>query len=150
MMTESTHGSLKTEERELVELSFPASVDLVVLARFAAATMAARAGFDVEEIEDLRLAVDELCVSFGPIEDSQSVRLQFKRTDHLVRIFCEFERRNPGDRDPTELTPDNSVPKRADELSRQLLDALVDEHGRESRDGFPFAWLEKRGGIFAV
>ena len=48
---------------EAVELIIPVQSDLVVLARLTAATVASRAGFDVEEVEDLRLAVDELCVS---------------------------------------------------------------------------------------
>ncbi len=48
--------------REPVELSIPVQSDLIVLARLTAATVASRAGFDVEEVDDLRLAVDELCV----------------------------------------------------------------------------------------
>ena len=47
---------------EAVELIIPVQSDLVVLARLTAATVASRAGFNVEEVEDLRLAVDELCV----------------------------------------------------------------------------------------
>jgi hypothetical protein len=144
-----TSSGIKTENRELVELSFPANVDLVVLARFTAATVAARAGFDVEEIEDLRLAVDELCVSFGPIEESVGIRLQFARTDHTVRIVCEFERPHSPMNDPASINTDGLNPQRADELSRQLLDALVDDHGRDDRDGTPCAWLEKRGGVFS-
>jgi anti-sigma regulatory factor (Ser/Thr protein kinase) len=149
-MTGSASGSVKTEQREVIELSFPADVDLVVLARFTAAAVAARAGFDVEEIEDLRLAVDELCVSFGPIEESESVRLQFMRTDHSVRIVCEFERPNPPVGDQVAFHTDGLNSQRADDLSRQLLDALVDEHGRDDRDQKPCAWLEKRGGVFAA
>jgi hypothetical protein len=34
----------------------------------------------------------------------------------------------------------------AAQLSEQILDALVDEHGRESRDGSVRAWLRKRRG----
>ena len=109
-----------------------------------------RASFDVEEIEDLRLAVDELCVSFGPIENNRSVRLQFTRGGHSVRIVCEFEPLNPSSVHAASQSSNGLNPQRADELSRQLLDALVDEHGREDRDGHPCAWLEKRGGVFAV
>jgi hypothetical protein len=32
------------------------------------------------------------------------------------------------------------------QLSEQILDALVDEHGKESQDGFVRAWLRKRRG----
>ena len=58
---------------DIVELTIPVKADLVVLARLTAATVASRADFDVEEIEDLRLAVDELCISV--IQDSLEGRL---------------------------------------------------------------------------
>ncbi len=35
-------------------------------------------------------------------------------------------------------------------LSEQILDALVDEHGRESQDGSVRAWLRKRRGGHAA
>src|ERR1700683_666298 len=92
-MTEQTQDPIQTSQPEMVELSFPASVDLVVLARFTAATVAARAGFDIDEIEDPRLAVDELCVSFGPLEWYSNVRLRFERNEDVVRIVGEFDRR---------------------------------------------------------
>jgi anti-sigma regulatory factor (Ser/Thr protein kinase) len=45
---------------EVVELAFPASSRFVRLSRLAAATLASESGFDVEEVDDLRIAVDEL------------------------------------------------------------------------------------------
>jgi hypothetical protein len=146
-MTELLAALHQTEQ---IELSLPPTVDLVVLARFTAATIAARANFDVGEIEDLRLAIDELCVSNGPIDLYRNLRLEFRRTDNLIRISCVCE-------------PIGSVPSRngshpssgisysrRDELSRQLLEALVDDHGRDVVDGRPCAWLEKRGGVKRV
>lgn len=44
-----------------VLLRFPARPEYLRLARLAAADVATRAGFDYEEIEDLRIAVSELC-----------------------------------------------------------------------------------------
>jgi hypothetical protein len=144
-MKERTRDQVRSDHDEIVELTFPASVDLVVLARFTAATVAARAGFDVDEIEDLRLAVDELCVSYGPIELHDSVRLRFERTDGTVRITGEFDR---SDTEPSEalIAADPASAKRAEALSRQLLAALVDETGLEHADGRQIAWLQKRRG----
>jgi len=45
---------------EVVELVFPASTRYVRLSRLAAATLASELGYDVEEVDDLRIAVDEL------------------------------------------------------------------------------------------
>jgi hypothetical protein len=129
---------------EHVEIVFPADVDFVVIGRFAAATVAARANFDLDEIEDLRLAVDELCISFGPMSEYRSVRLEFVRTDQLVRAICTFESAD----DNSATGSDEGLDwKRTDDLSRQLLDALVDAHGREAVGGIRCAWLEKRGHV---
>ena len=139
VVQESSDGG----RRELIELSFPFHADLVVLARFAAATAAARAGFDVEEIEDLRLAIDELFVSIGPITEDGCVRLQLDRSADSVRIVSSFERFDQP-RVAVEADFEEETWERAAELSELLLDSLVDEHGRENRDGASVAWLRKR------
>ncbi len=63
---------------DIVELSIPVTADLVVLARLTASTVASRSNFDVEEVEDLRLAVDELCVSM--VHDRTDGRLTLRFT----------------------------------------------------------------------
>jgi len=45
----------------LVEFGIPADPDYVRIARLASGDMAERAGFSVDELDDVRLAVDELC-----------------------------------------------------------------------------------------
>lgn len=129
---------------DVVELSIPVRADLVVLARLTAATMAARAEFGIEEIEDLRLAVEELCLSIVRSDDGGG-RLQFtyRRQDDAVEIVCTLEL-DP-DADPG-APPDRVV----DELSLRILDALVDEHGQELLDHRPSAWLRKRKARSAV
>jgi anti-sigma regulatory factor (Ser/Thr protein kinase) len=140
-MIEPLEELTRADERESIELSFPAHPDLVVLARFAAATIAARASFDVEEIEDLRLAVDELFVSLGPLTEQGCVRLELDRTADTVSIVGTYDRFATAH--ASEDVADGSW-ERAAELSELLLDSLVDEHGREIRDGKPVAWLRKR------
>lgn len=121
---------------ELVELSIPVRADLVVLARLTAATVASRAGFGVDEIEDLRLAVEELCLSVVDGDEGGRLHLTYARHDDAVHITCAFER----EEDPRP----NGVGGGGDELSLRILEALVDEHGRDTRDGQPCAWLHKR------
>ena len=143
-MTNLASGGLQQGEHIQVEL--PAHVDFVILARFAAATLAARANFDLDEIEDLRLAIDELCISFGPVEDNKSLSLDLEHSDDMVRVTCRFD--PIAEVEVVDVNGRGGLEwKRTDEFSRQLLDALVDRHGREVRDGSPFAWLEKRGGV---
>ena len=140
----SVSGGSVPQESEHVEIVMPADADLVVLARFTAAAVAARANFDIDEIEDLRLAVDELCISFGPISEYQNLRLEFDRNRDTVRISCVFEPKDLRYNDAKDVY-DGVDWKRTNELSRQLLEALVDSHGRDVAHDRPCAWLEKRG-----
>jgi serine/threonine-protein kinase RsbW len=122
---------------DVVELSIPVQADLVTLARLTAATVASRAGFDVEEIEDLRLAVDELCLL--AVEGGRDGRLELRFTSGVeeIEVSCTFE---PG--------VGGSVPEFAegpgDGLSGRILEALVDEHGEGHEGGRRRTWLRKR------
>jgi hypothetical protein len=122
---------------DVIDLSLPAGADLLVLARLTAATVASRAGFDVEEIEDLRLAVDELCVSLLHEGADGRLNLAFTRDDTLIEVSCTFR--------PASTSNGTSAEGNALQgLSAQILDALVDEHGRENLAGDDRAWLRKR------
>jgi UDP-N-acetylmuramyl pentapeptide synthase len=134
----------ESTQEETVELTFPAIPELVVLARFAASAVAARAGFDVEEIEDLRLAVDELCASIGQLGPESCVRMEFRRTGGVVRVQCVFEPRHTMTR---HRRTHHEAHRSPGDLSVQLLGALVDDHGFEDRNGFACGWLEKRRGF---
>jgi anti-sigma regulatory factor (Ser/Thr protein kinase) len=122
---------------DVVELTIPVKADLVVLARLTAATVASRANFDVEEIEDLRLAVDELCISLVQGLGDGRLDLQFTRDDDSIEVSCSF-RTVAGDH--ASGLEDESLGG----LSARILDALVDEHGEDGQDGERRAWLRKR------
>jgi serine/threonine-protein kinase RsbW len=121
---------------DTVALSLPVRSELLVLARITAATMASRADFDIEEIEDLRLAVDELCLSVVGAARSGTVRLEFSVDEATISITCELDRDGEPD--------DGDAPGEPDDLSIRLIEALVDEHGRDAEHGRRRAWLSKR------
>ncbi len=124
---------------DTVELTLPVRADLVALARFAAATIASRADFDVEEIEDLRLAVDELCISVADAAADGRLQLRFQRDDDQIEVECVFVR------SPDALrAEDGDRTERHAELSRRIVEALVDVHGQDTQGGHPRAWLRKR------
>jgi len=120
----------------VVELTLPVKADLVVLARLTAATVASRANFDIEEIEDLRLAVDELCVSLVGDGTDGRMTLRFTRDEDQIEVEGAFH-----------AAPEASSPVVTHDpegLSERILDALVDDHGFDEQDGQPRAWLRKR------
>jgi serine/threonine-protein kinase RsbW len=121
-----------------VELSLPVQDDLLVLVRFTVSAVASRAGFDIEEIEDLRLAVDELCLLVLQGRRTGRLLLAMSAVPHQIDVWCHYD----GADEPRE---DGALADGDDVgLSARILDALVDEHGPEPRDGRPGAHLCKR------
>jgi serine/threonine-protein kinase RsbW len=129
----------KLGEGDRVKLSFPARGDLIVLARLVSSAVSARAGFDIEELEDLRLAVGELCLLTLQGSDAQhgSLCLELTVRGDAIEVTSTHEGAAAGE--STDPEADESA-----RLSEQILDALVDEHGRERHDGLVRAWLRKR------
>jgi serine/threonine-protein kinase RsbW len=128
---------------DIVELSIPVRADLVVLARLTAATVASRASFDVEEIEDLRLAVDELCVSLVDEGATGRLALRFIRGNHEIEVSCMYHPES-GSGASAAASGAEAAGASSDGLSARILDALVDEHGRDSENGHERIWLRKR------
>jgi len=133
-------GSDTLGDGDCVTLIFPARGDLVVLARLVASAISTRVGFDIEELEDLRLAVGELCLLALQGSDARhgDLRLEFTVSPASLDIACTLAGAAPARGAP------NADGPAADELSEQILAALVDEHGRERQDGLVRAWLRKR------
>ena len=133
-------GSSTLGDGDRVVLTFPARGDLVVLARLVASAISVRVGFDIEELEDLRLAVGELCLLALQGSDARhgDLRLEFTVSSESLDIACTLVGAVPA---TARRSADGDE---ADELSEQILAALVDEHGREQQDGSVRAWLRKR------
>jgi serine/threonine-protein kinase RsbW len=133
-------GGSTLDDGDRVVLSFPARGDLVVLARLVASAISTRVGFDIEELEDLRLAVGELCLLVLQGSDAWhgDLRLEFTVSSAALDIGCTLVGAVAVGTDA------NADGDEADELSEQILAALVDEHGREQEDGSVRAWLRKR------
>jgi hypothetical protein len=129
-------------ERSHVELSLPADPSLLRLARENACLIAEAAGFGREEAEDLRLAVDELCVlcsaDHGP---NARIRLRYLWDKSAVAVRCDVEPAGSGTPDGTGLP----AGLRPEEISVRLLGELVDSYTIEfSGPGHKRGWLVKR------
>jgi hypothetical protein len=124
----------------LVELTIPVGSDLLVLARLAASTVASRSAFDIEEIEDLRLAVDELCLSVLDGRRSGNLLLRYDGQPAQIEVWCLYDgpSAKSEDRDRADDDPETG------DLSGRILDALVDEHEAVVLDGRTGARLCKR------
>ncbi len=103
------------------------------LARVTAAGLASRLGFTFDQVEDLRLAIDELCFGLtGGNGRAGTVVVRFMLRGETLVVEGE------GHFDHPHAGPALS------ELSKVILDALVDEHALVPGDDGPRFRLVKR------
>jgi hypothetical protein len=105
------------------------------LARVTAAGLASRLGFSFDEVEDLRLAIDELCYGLtGSSGREGTVEVRYLLDGD--RLIVEGEGR---------FGKQGAAPVALSELSKVILSALVDEHHLGSGpDGPRFRMVKRR------
>jgi serine/threonine-protein kinase RsbW len=127
-----------------VRLTVPAAPEYLRLVRLTAAGLASRLGFTFDEVEDLRIAVDELCFHLlgdgdddrnghdddDPSGEARTMDLTYSAGADFITIT--------GRTGATGAVPEPS------ELSEQILDALVDEHDVSGDDGIITFRLKKQ------
>jgi len=112
----------------------PAGPEFVRLARVTASGLASRLGFSFDEIEDLRLAVDELCHAvMTPSGRAGSMSLRYS-VEPGSGICVEAS----GHFDP------GGPPLALSELAHQILSALTDEHDLREDPDEPAVWFRKQ------
>lgn len=100
----------------LIELTIPADSRLLRLVRLVASGLASTAGFDVDQLEDLRIAVDEAVAALLEGGDGSRLALRFEILDRSVSMAGQTARSASGF-DGERL-----------DISRQILDAVCDEN----------------------
>ena len=133
---------------ERVELDVPLRPELRHLARMTAAVVASRSDFGIDQVEDLRLAIDELCITVAGEEGGRGrLHLSFEWGSGAVTVTATVVPDGVGAgpaRSGARAVPlQPEAPALAD-LSARILDALVDEHGTDVVGGAPRAWLVMR------
>jgi serine/threonine-protein kinase RsbW len=137
MSAPETMGSVRVNR---VELSLAADAQMLFLARMTAAAVASRADFELERVEDLRLAIDELCIRLmNAATGAARITLVFQWDASALEVLGTLVPvggpSNNGQRVPM------ASAATSDELSERILDALVDGHGGDEVDGVHRAWV---------
>ena len=116
-----------------VRLAVPARPEFVGLARVTAAGLASRLGFTFDQVEDLRLAIDEMCFGLTGSKGKDGIlEIRFVLSPEGLTVEGEGNFSTP-------------VPVHLAELSKVILDALVDEHTiSDGADGPRFRLIKKR------
>jgi hypothetical protein len=117
---------------DCIELSLPPDSRYMRLARLMASGVATSCGLPLEEVEDFRIAVDELCATLIEMGDGEAVRLAFQlKDDSLVVVGTTAA-------SGQEVIDDDRL-----NLSRQILDVVTDGHGLE-RSGDTLAFTARK------
>ena len=121
-----------------VQLVMPADPEFLRLARVTAMGLASRLSFTIDEIDDLRIAIDELVFGLiGTKGRAGKVVLRYAVSDNGLEVHGqgEFEDGDAGGKEAAPVL---------NELSELILDAVADEHSLEVVDGKPSFRLVKR------
>lgn len=116
----------------VVEVRIPATAEQVPVLRAVAADIAMRHDFDLDAIEDLRLAVDEACGLLLPAAASDSP------------LTCAFQAEPDEIRVTVSVAAADPAGPAADSFGWHVLTALTDTARADvvSRDGTPVARIE--------
>ncbi len=104
-------------DADVVRLVVPARPEFLRLARVTAAGLAVRFGFVYDEVEDIRLGVDEICfAALGGRERDGTVEITFRVAPQVIVV------------EGTGTFSDPGAAPGINELSRLVLAAVADEH----------------------
>lgn len=107
-----------------IELSLPPDTRYMRLARLMASGVATTCGLPLEEVEDFRIAVDELCATLIEMGAGEPLRLAFELTNDALEVLGT-----------TGAAHDESIDADRLSLSHQILDVVTDGHHLETVDG---------------
>ena len=125
---------------DLVRITVPASPDYLTLLRLVVRGVAARIDYGVGETDDLCLAVDELCLRlFDETNTSfHVIQVEISWSELEIDVHCRLD---------AEIVRnskyDSDVNIAVDDMSRMILDTLVEEYGFSIDNRFQCAWLRK-------
>ena len=118
---------------ETISISIPASPRYVQVVRLVAASLGARLKFTIDDIEDLKIAVDELSAYVtGAQGRAGTLSVTFSVDEERIEITGTADLA-PGHKLRTDLT----------ELSRMILETVADSATLDQQDGSPHFSLVK-------
>jgi serine/threonine-protein kinase RsbW len=107
-----------------IELSLPSDSRYMRLARLMASGVATTCGLPLEEVEDFRIAVDELCATLMEIGRGEQVQLRFVLDGDTLVVEGR-----------TASAPNGEIDEDRLSLSRQILDVVTDGHDLSQLNG---------------
>lgn len=103
------------------------------MARLAASGLASIGGFDLDEIEDVRIGIDELCTAIVAVAPGAPIGVNLRLEGRAIEVEASAD------------APDGITEVlRANPLTDQLLNVVTDDHGWSWSQGRLTARLRKQ------
>jgi hypothetical protein len=131
------------DTQSCVEVRLPARSDMWGLVRMAVSTVASVMNASIDRIEDLRIAVAELCTLCAAGASDQTTLSFLVRFDsEMIGVSCTAVALSGSDDNHAPEFPDGFTPG---EISRKILEALVDDFAvSETEQGSREGWFVAR------
>ncbi len=111
--------------RDFISLNIPAKAEYISVARLAIAGVAAtNLGFNIEEIDDLKVSLGEACVNVLKLQEKDEIHMEFEVKDGSIVMFVEGVQELTGEllKEHAELN-----------LSILIIESLMDEVNFQER-----------------
>ncbi len=121
------------DEPDCVRLAIPLDTRYVRIVRLVARGVATTMGFDVEGVDDLRIAVEELCAALFDVSEGPALELAFEMHDGRVDVQGR-----------TVAMPTATLDSERFALSEQILSVACDGYSLKVDSGIAYFSLSKR------
>jgi anti-sigma regulatory factor (Ser/Thr protein kinase) len=119
-------------EHETVRIEVPADVRFVRVVRQCVSALASSAGFRLDELDDLNLAVSEVMAVLISASTGATIKIAFSGVGVQLRVEASCE----GTLGPPGLTD-------TDQLREQIMSVVADDHGTSESSGRLSIWFER-------
>jgi hypothetical protein len=124
---------MRGKEGNVVRLELPVDTRYIRVARLVASGVGSTAGLDVDGVDDLRIAIDELCAALFEVADGGALQLKFAIGDDGVDVEGRTTAGATARIDPERFA-----------LSEQILGVACDRYTLSVDDGVAHFSLHKR------
>lgn len=125
------------KKKEIVKLSIPNSINYLSIARLSAASIAAENGYDVEEIDDIKLSVWEACNSIMINSNNninENITIKFNIYDEKIKIKIKSTKKETVNKIIIDEMVDITKAFE-DGLNKMIIESLMDKVIIDKKDG---------------
>lgn len=80
---------MENNQKDIIQLTVPSKAQYLQLLRLSTASIGNQAGFDIEDVEDLRVIISELVTDMIPVNDEIKVEFTLYVESMKVQVFAK-------------------------------------------------------------